>query len=188
LKPKSKRSSRPSKLKIDYRSIRSIDHACTGCSTVEECCCARFEVSVNKGELKRIIPFLPEAAKFCPHLKTKDGYDNVFEDGVNGLHAIETKEDGLCVFAFKTNGIIRCSLHAIEISHGLPRGSVKPQMCILWPLTFSEKGDVLTLHDNALACECSSLRNTPSKEISPELLETIEYIRLKLRNNQNGTF
>jgi hypothetical protein len=160
---------------IDYKSICSIDHKCVGCTTVTESCCAKYDVTVTEAELKRIIPVLPEVAKLCPHLKTGDGYANVFEEAEKGNYAIDTHDDGLCVFAFKTNGLIRCSLHAVETKLGLPLGSVKPAVCILWPLTFSDNGKVLTLHDNALSCACSSERKKPSNRISPALLETIRH-------------
>jgi hypothetical protein len=98
---------------------------------------------------------------------------NVFEEAEKGMHSIDTRENGLCVFAYKADGLIRCSLHTVEKNLGLPLGSVKPAACILYPLTFSEKGDVLTLHDDALGCGCSSVRKKPSNRISPELLATI---------------
>lgn len=160
---------------IDRKAICSIDHECVGCPTAAKSCCAMYDVCVSGEELDRIIPFLPEAAKRCPHLKTEEGYANVFEEAEKGQFSIDTHENGLCVFAFKTQGLIRCSLHAIEDDLGLARGSVKPGVCILWPLTFSDKGDTLTLHDKALACDCSSLRKKPSDKISPDLLETIRY-------------
>jgi hypothetical protein len=160
---------------VDLKAICSIDHECVGCSEVSKSCCAKYDVTVTDAELNRIIPVLPEVAKLCPHLKTEDGYANVFEEAEKGLHSIDTHEDGLCVFAYKNKGLIRCSLHTVEIDLGLPLGSVKPGVCILWPLTFSEKGDTLTLHDNALACECSSLRKKPSSFVSPALLETIQH-------------
>ncbi len=166
----------PNRVSIDYKSIRSIDHECTGCSEVSKCCCAKYDVCVTEAELQRIIPILPEAAKLCPHLKTDNGYANVFEEAEDGLHSIDTHENGLCVFAYKNKGLIRCSLHSVEQDLGLPLGTVKPQMCVLWPLTFSEKGDVLTLHDGALSCACSSLRTKPSRSISPALLQTIEHV------------
>jgi hypothetical protein len=124
--------------------------------------------------MDRIIPYLPEAAELCPHLKTEEGYANVFEEAEKGFQSIDTHDDGLCVFAYKNEGLIRCSLHTIEKEQGLPLGSIKPGVCILYPLTFTEKGKI-TLHDKALDCECSSLRKTPSDVISPELLETIRH-------------
>lgn len=169
------RGGTPKSVRLDRKAICSIDHECAGCPTVEKCCCAMFDVCVSKAELDRIIPLLPEAAKLCPHLKTENGYANVFEEAEKGQFSIDTHENGLCVFAFKADGLIRCSLHAVEDNLGLPRGSAKPGVCILWPMTFSGKGDVLTLHDKALSCECSSLRTEPSDRISPVLLETIRH-------------
>jgi hypothetical protein len=130
---------------------------------------------VSEAELERIIPVLPEVTQLCPHLKTNDGYANVFEEAEKGQYSIDTHENGLCVFAYEANGLIRCSLHTVEKNLGLPLGSVKPAVCILFPLTFSEAGDVLTLHDDALGCECSSLRKNPSNQISPDLLATIRH-------------
>jgi hypothetical protein len=167
---------------IDYKSIGSINHECVGCSEVSKCCCAKYDVCVSGAELKRIIPVLPEAAKLCPHLKTNEGYANVFEEAEKGQYAIDTHENGLCVFAFKTEGKIRCSLHAVEAKLGLPLGSVKPAVCILWPMTFSGN-DVLTLHDDALSCACSSPRKKPSLEISPALRETIRHFGWEASKN-----
>ncbi len=160
---------------IDYKSICSIDHECVGCPIGTKSCCAKYDVCVSEAELKRIIPVLPEAAKLCPHLKTDDGYANVFEEAEKGQYAIDTHDDGLCVFAYLNNGLVRCSLHTVEKNLGLPLGSVKPGVCILFPLTFSEDGKDLTLHDDALSCECSSLRREPSRRISRALVETIRH-------------
>lgn len=166
---------RPKAIGLDLKAICSIDHECVGCSEVTKSCCARYDVTVSEAEINRIIPVLPEAAKLCPHLKTDQGYANVFSDMENGQSSIDTHENDLCVFAYKTHGLIRCSLHSVEESLGLPKGSVKPIVCQLWPLTFSGDGKKLTLHDDALGCACSSPRKKPSNLISPELLETIQH-------------
>lgn len=162
-------------VRLDLKSVCSIDHECTGCAEVSKTCCAKYDVCVTEAELKRIIPVLPEAAKLCPHLKTEDSYANVFEEAEKGHYAIDTHENGLCVFAYRKNGLIRCSLHSVEQNLGLPLGSVKPAVCILWPLTFSETGERLTLHDDALSCGCSTPRAKPSGQVSPALLETIRH-------------
>jgi hypothetical protein len=165
----------PSAVGLDLKAIRSIDHECVGCSLVSQSCCAKYDVTVSGAELQRIIPVLPEVAELCPHLKTEAGYANVFEEAEKGRHSIDTHENGLCVFAYKNEGLIRCSLHSVEKKLGLPLGTVKPEVCILWPLTFSERGNVLTLHDDALGCACSSPRKKPSDSISPDLLATIRH-------------
>jgi hypothetical protein len=170
----------PDSFKIDQKTICTIDHECVGCSEVSKSCCAKYDVCVTEAELQRIIPVLPEAAEHCPHLKTEEGYANVFEEAERGQWAIDTHENGLCVFAYETKGLIRCSLHAVETRLGLPLGSVKPAVCILWPLTFSEKGNVLTLHEDALGCECSTTRINSSNQISPALIETIEHFGWKV--------
>jgi hypothetical protein len=159
---------------VDLKAIRSIDHECTGCSDVTKTCCARYDVTVDGSRLQKIIPYLPDVAELCPHLRTAEGYANVFEEAEDGLFSIDTHENDLCVFAYRKDGLIRCSLHAVEDKAGLSRGTLKPEVCILWPLTFSDKGD-LTLHDDALGCACSSPRKEPSNKISPALLETIKH-------------
>jgi len=165
----------PQPFALDLKAICSIDHECVGCSLVSKSCCAKYDVCVSDAELSRIIPVLPEVSKYCPHLKDGEGYANVFEEAERGQHSLDTHEDGLCVFAFREKGLIRCSLHRVEKDLGLPLGSVKPAVCILYPLTFDEKGDTLTLHDKALACECSSPREEPSDRVAPALLETIRH-------------
>src|SRR6185503_5049877 len=122
------------------KSICSIDHECVGCADVTKSCCAKYDVCVSEAELKRIVSVLPEVSKYCPHLKTEDGYANVFEEAEKGQYALDTHEDGLCVFAYMNDGLVRCSLHRVETDLGLPLGSVKPAVCILFPLTFSENG------------------------------------------------
>lgn len=160
---------------MDRKAICSIDHECVGCSLVSKSCCAKYDVCVSDAELTKIISVLPEVSKYCSHLKTRDGYANVFEEAEKGQFALDTHENGLCVFAFKEKGLIRCSLHRVEKDLELPLGTLKPAVCILYPLTFNERGDTLTLHDKALACDCSSPRKKPSDRISPALLETIQH-------------
>ena len=174
-------SNSPKRFAVDLKAICSINHECVGCDDVTKSCCAKYDVCVTDAELKRIIPVLPEAAELCPHLKTEEGYANVFEEAEKGQHSIDTHENGLCVFAYTAdNGLIRCSLHTVEKNLGLPLGTVKPAVCILWPLTFSEKGDTLTLHEDALGCGCSSPREKPSNQISPDLLATIHHFGAKI--------
>jgi hypothetical protein len=161
---------------VDTEKICTIDHICVGCADVTKSCCAKYDVCVSEAELQRIIPVMPEVSRYCSHLKTDDGYANVFEEAEKGNYAIDTHENGLCVFAYTAdNGLIRCSLHTVEKDLGLPLGSVKPAVCILFPLTFSEKGNVLTLHDDALGCDCSSRRKKLSNVISPDLVATIQH-------------
>jgi hypothetical protein len=166
----------PRELQIDLASLLSIDHVCEGCNKGEKCCCAMYEVCVTAAEMKRIIRVLPEATKFCSHLETGDGYDNVFEAVGQGLFAIDTTEDGLCLFAFRSKNKIRCSLHAAAASLGLPLEQVKPKACLLWPIMFSEGKELLSLTEDALSFSCNSKRGKTSRRLSPSLLEAITLV------------
>lgn len=159
---------------VDLAEILSIDHACIGCATAEICCCARYEVCVDARELNQIIRFLPELARFCPRLKTANGYDNVFEEVEPGLYAIDQIDTGLCVFAFVSDQRIRCSLHTVGSSLGLPLSEIKPKACLLWPLIFTEGHELLSLDDEAFSFKCNSLREQPSIHLCSNLAEAIE--------------
>ena len=163
-------------LEVDLASLLSIDHVCGGCNKGGKSCCATYEVCVSAAEMDRIIRVLPEAARLCPHLEIDAGFDNVFEEVEPGLFAIDTTEDGLCLFAFKSRGTIRCSLHAAASVAGLPLEQVKPKACLLWPMSFSEGDEVLSLTDDALSFSCNSPRGGRSRRISASLMEAIKMV------------
>jgi hypothetical protein len=124
----------------------------------------------------RIVGFMREAARFCPGLRKARRYTNVFEKTPDGLFAIDTNDEGLCVFDYKSRGLVRCSLHTIEKRLGMPLGSIKPAVCILWPLTFADDGRTLTLTTNALSYRCCTRRKRASQVLSPALASTIAHI------------
>ena len=178
-------------LNVDVPSLAGISHSCPGCPSTRQCCCASYEVCVTKAEMERIIGCLPEASKFCPHLASKDGFDNVFDQVEPGLFAIDTDADGLCVFAYQKSGRTLCSLHAAAISLGIPLSTVKPLACILWPLALG-KGDPapLSVHTDALSFPCNtprkqgrslcpSVENTIASVFGDEALEVIEWAAAK---------
>lgn len=173
MKTKLLNKNRRNRVQVNLAAMLAIDHACRGCASPTTCCCARYEVCVETAEIKKIIPVLPAAAKFCPHLKTAGGYDNVFEQVEPGLYAIDTNADDLCVFAYVADHTIRCSLHTAGLALGLPLGKVKPKACLLWPLSFSDGDEILSLADDALSFRCNSRRRNPSRRLSPELAEAI---------------
>lgn len=165
---------RPHVLAVDLASILSIDHACDGCRSGEPCCCSAYEVCVTATELERIIRVLPETSHFCPHLKTSEGYDNLFDEVEPGLFAIDTDDDGLCLFAFRSGRKVRCSLHAAGAALGLPPEQVKPKACLLWPMNFSEGKEVLSLVGDAPAFHCNTLRQGRSRKLSPAFVKAAE--------------
>jgi len=165
-----------SSVDVDVESLLSLENRCNGCARGEKCCCSSYEVCVTTAEMKRIIRFLPEAAKFCPHLLTVGGYDNVFEEEEPGLFSIDTNDDGLCLFAYWSEGRTHCSLHTVALTLGLPLEQVKPKVCMLWPLHFSDGDEVLAMINDAFLFNCN-IRKTPgSRSLSPGFVEAIEMV------------
>ncbi len=178
---KQRRRKRPlqhqrSSVEVDVESLLLFENRCKGCARGEKCCCSSYEVCVTAPEVKRIIRFLPEAAKLCPHLLTAGGYDNVFEEEEHGLYSIETTEDGLCLFAYWSRQRVHCSLHTVALTLGLPLSEVKPKVCLLWPLHFSDGDEVLSLISDALQFACNARRAPGSHTMSPGFIEAIEQV------------
>lgn len=163
-------------VEVDVESLLLLDNCCKGCSKGERCCCSSYEVCITTAELKRIIRFLPEAAKFCPHLITIGGYENVFEKEEHGLFSIDTTDDGLCLFAYWSNQRIHCSLHTVAITLGLPLAQVKPKVCILWPMHFSEGNEVLSIINDAYLFSCNVRKGRDSRNLCPDFVEAIEQV------------
>ncbi len=161
---------------VDLASLRSVEHRCSGCAKDEPCCCSSYEVCVTGAEMRQIIQVLPEAAKLCPHLKTDHGYDNVFEYVGSGLYALDTTEDGFCLLAYVDDHTIRCSLHTAGTNLGLPLGKVKPEACLLWPMSLSEGDEVLTLAGDALSFGCTIQRQKRLNGLSPAFREAVELV------------
>ncbi len=164
-------------MEVDLGSLLLIENTCKGCAKGEKCCCSSFQVCVTAAEVKRIIRVLPEAAKLCPHLLTEGGYDNVFdEEEEPGLYSIDTTEDGLCLFAYWNKGRVHCSLHTAAVTLGLPLEEVKPKVCILWPMHFSDGDEVLAMHNDAFLFSCNVRKAPGSRSLSPGFIEALEMI------------
>lgn len=126
-------------------------------------------------EMKTIIGALPLAAKYCPGLKDARGFDNVFDEVECGLFAIDTHEDGLCVFAYRAKSGIRCSLHSVALQLGKSPHLLKPAACMLWPLVLREPPQAaLSICDDALRFPCNKPNKAKKGAISPEILDSIE--------------
>ena len=163
-------------VEVDVESLLLLENRCNGCAKGEKCCCSSYEVCVTTAEVKRIIKFLPEAAKLCPHLLTAGGYDNVFEEEEPGLFSIDTAEDGLCLFAYRSEGRTRCSLHAVAMTLGLSLEQVKPKVCLLWPMHFSDGDEVVGMINDAFLFSCNKRRPRGSRNLSPGFIEAIEQV------------
>jgi hypothetical protein len=161
---------------IDLASLCSVEHACDGCAPGEPCCCSTYEVCVTAAEMRQIIRVMPEVVKLCPHLETGDGYDNVFEHVEPGLYAIDTTEDGLCLFAYTARRKIQCALHTVGVERGIPLSKVKPKACLLWPMTYSEGAEALSLTDDALHFHCNALKRKGSRSICAGFTGAIDLV------------
>ena len=180
-RPDNRRRKRPPQhqrrtVEVDVESLLSIENRCSSCARGERCCCSSYEVCVTTAELKRIIKVLPEAAKFCPHLLTARGFDNVFDEEQPGLFSIDTTEDGLCLFAYRSHHRIRCSLHTVAMKLGLPLEQVKPKVCLLWPMHFSDGDEVLAAINDAFLFSCNVRKEPGSRSLSPGFVEAIEMV------------
>ena len=167
---------RHSSVEVDVESLLSLENRCSGCARGEKCCCSSYEVCVTTAELKRIIKVLPEAARLCPHLLTAQGYDNVFEEEEPGLFSLDTTEDGLCLFVYWSHGRTHCSLHTVATTLGLPLEQVKPKVCLLWPMRFSEGHEVLAVINDAFLFTCNARKAPGPRSLSPGFVETIELV------------
>lgn len=165
-----------SSVEVDVEAILSLENRCRGCGRGEQCCCSSYEVCVTAAEMKRIITVLPEAARFCPHLLAAGGYDNVFEEEEPGLFSIDTDEDGLCVFAYWSRRRTHCSLHTVAMTLGLPLEQVKPKVCLLWPLHFSDGDEVLSLISDASRFSCNVRKAPGSRDLSSGFVEAIDLV------------
>lgn len=161
--------------KFDYEAIQSILHQCIGCRSKTDCCCASYHIFISAKEMQRILNLFPLLAQYCPRLLKDGEFDNVFEESDDGLIQIDTDENGLCVFAYEREGMIRCSLHTAAHDLGLPVEKVKPFHCLLWPMAVSPGPEpVISVQENALDFPC----NRPQKpdSICPSFQETMNML------------
>jgi len=144
---------------VDIDTLTTLAHRCIGCPTDEQCCCARYDICISAHEMEQMIGYLPQAAALCPHLKTCDGYDNVFEQIDKDLFLIDTADDDLCVFAYQQDRETRCALHSVALEIGLPINMLKPSACLLWPLALSASAPyTLSVHVDAFQFKCNCQR------------------------------
>ena len=165
-----------SSVDVDVESLLLLENRCNGCAKGERCCCASYDVCATSAEVKRIMKVMPEAAKFCPHLLTFGGHFNMFTEEEHGLFSIDKTEDGLCIFAYWSDQRAHCSLHTVAMTLGLPLEQVKPKVCLLWPMHFSEDDEILAMISDAFLFKCNARKAPGSRSMSPGFVETIEMV------------
>ncbi len=151
-------------IQVDMASLYSISHKCApGVCSSDMCCCSRYEICIDDGEMERIISYIPAASEWTDELRSESGFENVFDETEDGLYAIDTDENDLCVFAYSgVKNSILCSLHTAAMGLELPPGEVKPIACATWPLAVSyNRPHILSVAEDAFNFPCN-VNNTDS--------------------------
>lgn len=162
---------------VDIASISRIQFGCVGCTSCLGCCCASFEVCATEVEVARIVGMMPHVNRVLEAHGCEPLDGNVFEETDGKLLALDTDEDGLCVFAYSADGFIRCSLHSAALELGLPPEEVKPLVCTLWPLAIAGgRKKVLTADAEAPGFHCVELHLGRKSELCDAALETLEQV------------
>ncbi len=155
--------------------ILELEHKCDMCLTGERNCCSSFDVCITEKEVERIVGIMPLAAEYVPHIVDEDGsLENVFDDTGDGLVSIETQDDGLCVFGYRKDGATLCSLHTVALELNIPLETVKPQVCILWPLSISDPpNEIVGVDQDAYEFHCNHKKKKTS-QLSPEVADILQ--------------
>lgn len=169
---------RVGRLLVDVPAVTGIAHTCdpTLCKDLESCC-EQFEVVVEGDELEGIIGLIGRAKRFLP-FDDRAAAANPF-DPFGAYHfAIDTDEEGRCVFAYRNaSGMTLCSLHSAATELSIPYHQAKPTSCCLWPLALSEgRPAVLTVHDGAMDFPCNRRRRGRGDSLDAGIAEIIEQV------------
>lgn len=168
------------KIHFDQKALEKLDHQCVPSGKCKPYCCSQYEVCVSKKEMRAIENAFPWIAEYCPDLiwdtEPEIEYDNVFDEIDKNLYAIETDENGLCVFAYKYGRGVRCAIHSVALDRNIPLAKIKPLSCILWPLALSSgRKKVVTVQDDAYEFHCNKRKRT--KGLCQAAKDSIEEIQ-----------
>ncbi len=162
-------------LRVDVDALLRLKHHCDPdlCKHTVSCCRC-YEVCLSRKEMGRAVGLMKKASKYARRLR-KPGFENPFERVGPGLYAIDSHEDGACLFAYRRrSGQTCCSLHSAALDLGLDPYAMKPQPCTLWPLALSEdKPPVLGVQSDIRRFPCIRLRRKPARHLYSHIAETI---------------
>lgn len=162
---------------VDLMALFGIDHRCEPRLCKNESCCTSYEICVDDKEIRNIVSLLKDASDFAPHLRSEEDWADLFDPVENDLCALETDEDGLCVFAFGNKNQVRCSLHAAAMRLDLHPYQMKPKVCSLWPVAWVEgERPLITIQDDAFTFPCNQVKDPKEKTLCPAIAETIQSI------------
>jgi len=164
-------------VEIDIESLYSITHRCVpGMCIKKQCCCAKYEISIDSNEIDRIIGYMPEASSYAPRLGSDSSLENIFEEDEDGSFIVDTDKDGLCSFAYEDpEGSICCSLHSVSLDKKIPYYKTKPMSCVLWPLAISEDQPLqISIAEDAFSFPCNTLQKKPERCLDPNIAQIIQ--------------
>jgi hypothetical protein len=162
---------------VDLRSVAELRHACDpAVCRGRRSCCAEYEVRVTGDEVPRIAGLMPAASRYVPDLESDGRLENVFDGLGHEICALETDEEGLCVFAYENGeGCLLCGLHSAAADLGLDPYAAKPDACTLWPLAIVETDPtVLSVQPDAYGFPCNTRRPGPFAGLDPGVRRIIE--------------
>lgn len=167
-------------VQVDVQSLLELKHYCDPilCRNGRYCC-AQYEITLDKADMKRAVGLIPEAAKFAPEVGEGGEFENPFERVEPGHWAIDCHEEsGACAFSFRDgNGCGWCSLHAAALKLELDPYQQKPEVCTMWPLALSEGEDpVLSIQDDVYEFPCAWKRRGRPKTLYPDIAANVRAI------------
>ncbi len=165
-------------IEVDIEALYSITYCCTpGVCSKSQCCCARYEICIDRQEMSNLIGYLPEASTYAQDLRDGSGYENVFEELGPNLFAIDMNDEDICSFSYLSkNDEVFCALHTAALELDLPPHEVKPKSCTTWPLAVSESKPVrLSISDDAFSFPCNAPR-TETETLDPNIAQIIQDI------------
>jgi hypothetical protein len=162
---------------VDVKALLRLKHYCDPmlCRNGRYCC-AQYEITVDKADIKRAVGLMPDAAKFAPEVGEGGEFENPFERVEPGRWAIDCHEEsGACAFSFKDKkGRGWCSLHAAALKHDLDPYQQKPSVCTMWPLALAEgEPPILTLQDDIYEFPCAWKRGGRPKKLYPDIADNV---------------
>ncbi len=165
---------------VDVPALMKLKHYCDPmlCRNGRYCC-AQYEITLDKNDMKRAVGLMPDAAKFAPDVGEGGEFENPFEKVEPGRWALDChSESGACAFSFKDKkGCGWCSLHAAALEHDLDPYEQKPEVCTLWPLALSEGDDpVLSVQDDVYSFPCAWKRRGAPKTLYPDIAANVQAI------------
>jgi Fe-S-cluster containining protein len=166
---------------------------CSQCTFCHDWCCS-FGVEIDLENVKRIQSHADELQKLVS-VPQNDWFENEIEEDVEfegGRYTGTNVVHGACIFLNRSDR--GCQLHSFSIQKGIDYHMLKPIVCVIYPLTFSEGVLVPAdeVEDQSLVCLGSgstlyrALRDELAYYFGPAFVEELDKIE-QTERKQEGT-